>query len=693
MMQTFNREIIDRRTFSYLLLALSIFVFLLLSGYCFALSLSRYELAKASEAFRDNAFALSLHHCDASIGYDPNFALAYVQRGRSYFKLGHSDKALLDYDKALKIKPAMPEALLRRAELNYHREKFEQSIADYSALINHGKQPYSVFASRAAAYCALKRYDSAISDYTEAIKLRRSDADLLISRAYCYEQLSHYNQALADCNGAIAIDDKPSFRLTKGWCLLHLGQIPEAREQISNGCERDPGNAEGYLYSGYCYLAAKDFSNALTEFGQALAHNSTDSRAHIGRAEAYEGLKQFKQASHEWALVEEITPTERALALERRASIDMKQDDFSRAITKLKGAIALRSGDCELYLKLADCYMQSGDAKEGEEACSRAIELQPHSVRAFAMRGKFLDDLHETDKANKDFETALKLDAHSFDALFFRGCVELNHNELSEAVADLSAAAKLNPDSKEAAGNLALALGLSNSSSALREHTIDLADSVADGNQKEPKTSQMSMTTLLSLGFKELTLGHTDKAKRLLADAVRKEPNDPRPRKYLTYAFLEKEQTDKALEQFQALQNLHYDTTSDATTLAESLQAEGRLKEALLVLLNSEQRHGQDNDLKVRLSKLRNEFSQQDGKITLVTKPECEVDSRALNALHNSGLPRAAEEAPIDSTKPVGPKPKTEGVQIAGDCFPVTSSARSNFVQLIEMPPQVALVW
>jgi len=53
------------------------------------------------EQDRDRA----IHGCTAIIRLDPNFAFAYYNRGRAFEARGNHDRAMADYNKAIKLDP------------------------------------------------------------------------------------------------------------------------------------------------------------------------------------------------------------------------------------------------------------------------------------------------------------------------------------------------------------------------------------------------------------------------------------------------------------------------------------------------------------------------------------------------------------------------------------------------------------
>jgi tetratricopeptide (TPR) repeat protein len=68
---------------------------------------------------------------DKAIALDPNFALAYSNRGLAYAKKGDVDRAIADYTKAIALDPNFADAYTNRGVACYMRGDKEQAIADF----------------------------------------------------------------------------------------------------------------------------------------------------------------------------------------------------------------------------------------------------------------------------------------------------------------------------------------------------------------------------------------------------------------------------------------------------------------------------------------------------------------------------------------------------------------------------------
>jgi tetratricopeptide (TPR) repeat protein len=101
-------------------------------------------------------------------------ANALVARGELYRGKGQYDRALKDYDQAVKIQPSDPDVLNARCYARALRGQLEPALADCNAALNSNTEfwPLDQLLNRGYVNAKLGRFDDAIADYTAAFKLK-----------------------------------------------------------------------------------------------------------------------------------------------------------------------------------------------------------------------------------------------------------------------------------------------------------------------------------------------------------------------------------------------------------------------------------------------------------------------------------------------------------------------------------------
>ena len=133
---------------------------------------------------------------------NPNSALAFNNRGYVYALEGNYDRAIEDYDRALRLDPDSS-LIWNNRGLAWHRKgQDDRAIQDFDRAIRLNPTGAGV-ANRASSYSAMGQYDRAIEDFDRALSLKPDDADLLGNRCYAKASAGALAAALADCNEAL----------------------------------------------------------------------------------------------------------------------------------------------------------------------------------------------------------------------------------------------------------------------------------------------------------------------------------------------------------------------------------------------------------------------------------------------------------------------------------------------------------
>ena len=115
----------------------------------------------------------------------------YYQRGLVYLdKAGKNpkqaaaflDKAISDFDQAIKLNPTAAGHFVGRASAYMYKEEFKPAIADFTEAIRLSPGDEYTFLHRGIAYHSVNEPDNAISDYSEAHRINPIDVNPLINR-------------------------------------------------------------------------------------------------------------------------------------------------------------------------------------------------------------------------------------------------------------------------------------------------------------------------------------------------------------------------------------------------------------------------------------------------------------------------------------------------------------------------------
>lgn len=171
---------------------------------------------------------------------------AYSQRGL-HSATTQPDRALADYDAALKIQPDNPSILTDRGWINLEHNRAFAGLADLNKAI--GLMEYSASARarlyRASAFLMLKDLDKAVSDLDESQRIDPTSRLLYLTRGDVEFAQKHYDAALRDYDEfSRRAPDLGDGLVGRGLILEEIGHRAEALRAIESGLKLDPTNSE-----------------------------------------------------------------------------------------------------------------------------------------------------------------------------------------------------------------------------------------------------------------------------------------------------------------------------------------------------------------------------------------------------------------------------------------------------------------
>ncbi len=152
-------------------------------------------------------------------------ALAHSQDGEVYSKNGDYEKAIQEFNEALRLNPGLASAHYNRGEIYFQRGDYQQAIRDFTRTIGLAPDYTFAYYSRGVANERTGEIEEAILDFTHTVRLKPSYAPAYNDRARALYSLGHLREALRDSELAISVaPDTPSYLATHSQILAALGR-------------------------------------------------------------------------------------------------------------------------------------------------------------------------------------------------------------------------------------------------------------------------------------------------------------------------------------------------------------------------------------------------------------------------------------------------------------------------------------
>ena len=320
---------------------------------------------------------------------------AYYNRGMAYRLQGDLQRAISDFNEAVRLKPDA-ENYRERGKTYALKHDFRNALADLTKAI-HLDNSADSYAARGSAYAKQKNWQKALADFTKAIELQ-SDPEFYILRAEAHGAKGDFERALTDYTQAI--QRKPNEAegyFTRGTAYLHHEDYDPAVVDLSKAVELAPNDnkkaSRYYMNRGIAYRSKGDLDRALSDFNWIIDRlpqlndvANIDWKAYVNRASVYEAKKEPIKAIADYSQALRIRPKNPELYF-RRARLHYGQRDFRSAIEDATNAIKLRPDVIAGYELRADSYMAIGDTERALLDLSGAIKRQPKNTVLYLKRG------------------------------------------------------------------------------------------------------------------------------------------------------------------------------------------------------------------------------------------------------------------------------------------------------------------
>jgi tetratricopeptide (TPR) repeat protein len=389
---------------------------------------------------------------NTAIRYNPAYHSGYVNRGIARVMLGLNDAAMQDFQTGIALDrftfgagPGIASAHCGIAQI-YHRTGMDEwAVREYDQAQRYNPSDPNIFAGRAASFIALRNLEAALLDYDRALRIDPNHTRSLAGRGDIFGQMGSPKRALNDFDTAIRLD--PGFayaRRLRGALLSQLGEHERALLDFDEVIRQNPRDSGALKDRGGLYVRLNKFERAIEDLDQSIALDSRRASSYLNRAAAYSSLGQYERALRDLEQAVRIDPRN-AAAYTNAGLAQANLGHFVEAIQALSEAVRLDPKSPLYHYNRATTYSFIGQYDDAKQDFDDAVKLDPTFAMAYLHRGLLLSKLGRQDDAIHDFNKAIELQPNAVRAYVGLASAHDALGHLENALSDYDMAIRLNP--------------------------------------------------------------------------------------------------------------------------------------------------------------------------------------------------------------------------------------------------------
>lgn len=332
----------------------------------------------------------SLKFYNRAIEIAPRSCVAHIRKGETLINLGRFKEALKAFNRCLEIDDKLWIPYRYLGQLYSLQFKWDVALVNYTKAIELKPEYSSALAGRAYAYTRLGQPRNAQQDIERAIRLDPENLEVVGTQASIH--LGQGKEALAFQELKVALEKyeekaKDPQREFQDSATLYnmMANIYTKRKQLNLAIETytralaaNPTNTKAYTSRAYCYGKQGKIERALEDFKKAISIDSEFFRPYYNRGTLMLNLKRYEEALKDLDKVIALNPPILALAYAKRGEVKRELKDYRGSLQDFKQALARNPNNYGVYGNRADVYMRLGETRKAINDFETFVEYMPN---------------------------------------------------------------------------------------------------------------------------------------------------------------------------------------------------------------------------------------------------------------------------------------------------------------------------
>jgi tetratricopeptide (TPR) repeat protein len=306
-----------------------------------------------------------------------DLAVAYRNRAWALESGGNNERAISDYDEALRIDPKYAHALANRATAWRNKGDRDRAIADLDEAIRLSPNYGYAFFQRAFTWQAKGDHERAMADYNEAIRINPKDSVAFNNRGNIWRDKGDNDRAIADYDESLRLDPKYALALAnRGRAWRNKGDHDRAMADLDESIRLKPNDSYALFQRAYTWQVKNNHDRAIDDYSEAIRVNPKDAVAFNNRGNAWKAKGNTERAIADYSEAIRLDP-KYTFAYGNRGSALRTQRKIDEAIVDLTEALRLDPGYSGALAHRGLAYESKGQMPQARSDYNAALASPP----------------------------------------------------------------------------------------------------------------------------------------------------------------------------------------------------------------------------------------------------------------------------------------------------------------------------
>ncbi len=387
---------------------------------------------------------------------DPTNREDLYARAMVWLSIDKYDEAIADFTRRIEIEKEYRD-FNERGYCWMMKGEMEKAIQDFDMAVKLAPEEASMRLNRGLAHRQAGNNDRAVQDFSDAIKLDASLIPAYEHRGMIYLNNNDLKNAVSDFDVVIRLNPRSTrFRELRGRCLIALDDSVQALSDFAEILKLDPGNVNAMFYQGNAHFDLGQYDKAAEDYSQVLQVLPNNGVVYFQRGRTYHTSGKLSAALEDLNQAVSLDP-ENVQFLRKRAEILEQSELYEDAAADLTRLLEQSPNGVPELIARANCLKKLDRPKDAIRDLSRVIEVVPnHQLAPLAhyIRGNLHRKAKSYALAIEDYDQALAVQ-RSAEILYWRAKCYRELGDAEKTAAGLQEALAMNPDYLEALNDLA----------------------------------------------------------------------------------------------------------------------------------------------------------------------------------------------------------------------------------------------